>query len=653
MNMMMILIMIGLILPGLYIVINGKKSKRQKDAQQAKFFKRLYRFFSNFFLTQSYVASVYGKLANLSIYRRDELQVMAVKYFLLSWGAGLGLAAASFFMFHDFLTVMICVLFSILLTTIVVDKQLDAMHNKVLKALANVLSNIRQEYMRTNSVVESINDAEIPNLIKKPMEEINQILVSTNAELRLQEFCESTPFRTVQTLAGICYHINNQGDEIDVYGQSNFIQALTLMLSDVNSELQKIMYRKKRFGMIEYLPFLPIFGMGLIETYFISIMPGTALIYNGPLGYLFRTITVVTSIIAYVVVSRVNSTTPIKEDDRGDWVISFLERPWLRRIIHNIVPKNTKGQKVQKSLKDAISRMSIEQFYLKKVVAAIIALSLAVLCSISTISLGRDFIINSTQQLSLVATKEMDSYGKASIKKLDETYMANPGSFNAQQLTGLVQQYMGGLSDLQVQDQVKRLKDKARSLQNAYFKWWYIWVCIFIGYIGWKAPNINLKIRKILIETEEEDDFLQLQTLVSILMNTNIDTLDMLHQLSQHSRIHRDMFLYAYQGYASNPELELSRLQAKTPLIDFKRFIGKLKLSISDLSLKEAYSDLLIEREHILRIRDLTITASIDRKRGYCGPLSMIPLGAMIIGEFLVPIGLLGYNEFVNALQNM
>jgi hypothetical protein len=652
--MMAVFVVMGaLIAVGVFIIINGNMSKRQRDARQSKFFKRLYRFFSNFFITQNYLASVYGKLANLSIYRRDELQVLAVKYLLFSWGTGIALAGASFYMFRDVLTVLICVMFSILVATIVVDKQLDAMHNKVLKSLSNLLSSIRQEYMKTNSVVEALNDAEVSDLLKKPLEEIMQILVSTNAELRLQEFCEATPFRTIQTLAGICYHINNQGDDVDVYGQSNFIQALTLMLSDVNSEIQKVIYRKKKFGLIEYLPFLPIFGMSFIESYFISIMPGTALIYNGPLGYLFRTITVVTAIIAYVVVSRVNATMPIKEDDRGEWVISLLDKPKIKRFIHNITPKNKKGKRVEKNLKEALSRMSIDQFYLKKLTFAGVAVVITILCAMSTISLGRDFLQNSTQQLSLVATKEMDKFSKQAIANMDNKYMSNPESFNKIQMKELVKTSMPGLSDLQVQDQIKRLQDKNNSLKNTYFKWWYIWVCFGIGLLGWYAPNINLKIRKILIETEEEEDFLQLQTLVSILMNTNIDTLDMLYQLSQHSRVHRDMFLYAYQGYASNPELELTRLQAQTPLIDFKRFIGKLKLSISDLSLKEAYSDLLIEREHILRIRDMTITDSINRKRGLCGPLSMVPLGAMIIGEFLVPIGLLGYNEFMNALHSM
>ena len=217
----------------------------------------------------------------------------------------------------------------------------------------------------------------------------------------------------------------------------------------------------------------------------------------------------------------------------------------------------------------------------------------------------------------------------------------------------MVQGYMPGLSDLQVIDQVKRLQDKFETLMNTKFHWWLIWVCAFIGFIGWNIPNISVKLRRIMVRTEAEDDFLQLQTLVSIFMTTDMDTLDTLYELSQHSRIHKEMLTYCYHSYPANPELELTRLQSKTPLTEFKRFIGKLKLTISDLSMQEAFSDLIIEREQIMRIREITINATIDKKRGLCGPLSLTPLGFMVVGELLIPLGYLGYREFMNALTMM
>ena len=69
--------------------------------------------------------------------------------------------------------------------------------------------------------------------------------------------------------------------------------------------------------------------------------------------------------------------------------------------------------------------------------------------------------------------------------------------------------------------------------------------------------------------------------------------------------------------------------------------------------MQEAFSDLIIEREQILRITEITIQATIDKKRGLCGPISMVPLGAMIIGELLIPLGYLGVKEFMSAMTTM
>lgn len=631
----------------------GNKSKAEKAKQTSDMYRKVYRFASRNFITQGAVLSIYKRLANLSIYRKEELMENTTKYFMISWGVGGGMILASFFLFSDTLSTLMCIMFAILISNVLVDKQIDKVHMKVINSLSKALGSVRQEYMRLNSVVEAINEADIDDILKKPFDEIYTILTASDGEFRLQEFYESSPFRTLQTFASISYAINNQGDERDASGQSNYVQALTLMSSDVNSEIERMVTLKKRFGMIEYLPFIPVFATGFVESYFIGIMPGTAVIYGGPIGYLCRTITMVLSIVAYSVISGINSAVPIKEDDRGVWTVSLLEKPAWKRFIGHIEAKNRKAYFLKRKLKDALSKMDVEHFYTKKVVFLGAALIFSLIASVSINSLGKEFLKNNTQQMSLVASSEMDDYSKEQIQALDNRYIYADPEPSEEELTTMVKSAMPSLTDLQVIDQVKRIQDKKKNINNTYYKWWYIWICFALSWIGWFAPNMLLVLRKMLVKTEAEDDFLQLQTLISILMNTSMDTLETLYQLMQNSRIHKDMLSYCYHSYPSNPELELARLQSKTPLVEFKRFIGKLKLTISDLSLREAFSDLIIEREHMLRMREMSIEATINKKRGLCGPLSLVPMGAMVVSELLIPLGYLGIMEFMNALSMM
>ena len=317
------------------------------------------------------------------------------------------------------------------------------------------------------------------------------------------------------------------------------------------------------------------------------------------------------------------------------------------------MPKGRKAYLKEKKLKSVLSHMSLEQLYTKKLACAALALILSLITAVSTVSLGRDFAETSTQQLSLVATNEMNEYEAQSIRALDKTFLEREGEWGEAELKALIKSYMPGLSDLQVLDQVKRLQDKQKTLANAYFKWWYFWICAVISVIGWFGPELMMILRKNIVEAEAEDDFLQLQTLVSIIMNTDADTLDALYQLSQHSKVHKDMLTYCYHCFPSNPEKELARLQSKTRIIEFKRFIGKLALTIGDLSLREAFGDLLMEREHTIKMREIVMNASLERKRGLCGPLSMAPIILMVVGSLVLPLGILGIKEFMGALSSM
>ena len=691
-TVIIVILIVAVLAVAIYSIVLGSKPKKEQAAAKKTMYKKAYTFLSRFFISESSIRKIYSKLANLSVYRREEMYELTVKYFALSWGVSAGLAIFGIVMFDNIISILFCCTFAVVLNATLVDKQLDKQYFAVLKAISKALGSLRQEYMKTNSVVEAINDAQIDDILKRPFDEIYSILTSTDAELKLTEFYSSTPFRPLQTLVGICFNINNQGDTRDEKGGSNFVSALTTLSQDVNAEITKITTQKQKFGIIEYLTIVPIFCMNFVESYFTGIMPGTALIYGGVLGYICKSVTILLCMICYKIISTINSTVPVKEDDRVIWAVNAYANPIIKRFIDNLKCKNRKAVLYKQKLKLALSRQSIEEMYVQKVLYFVVCFAIAIVTCIIVTNMGGQYIRNSTQQLSLVATNEMDTYTHESILQLDEKYIAQRDSLQPEknlkteigeiilkikQMVGLapkksvtekdekypdlsddsiismVKGYMPGLSDLQVLDQVSRLREKYESIKGATFKWWMIWVSFLIAIIGWNVPDIMIKLRKILVQTDAEDDFLQLQTLVSIFMTTDMDTLDILYELSQHSRIHKDMLTYCYHAYPSNPEKELVRLQSKTPLVEFKRFIGKLELTISDLSMQEAFSDLIIEREQIMRIREITIMSTIDRKRGLCGPISLVPLGAMVISELLIPLGYLGYKEFMSALSSM
>lgn len=638
-----------------------KKSKmRKKDSGLDIFLLKVYMKLDNFFLTEDTLRKITKQVQSMSCYSPRDSYILAAKYMLMAMGIAAAFILAAILMFDDMVSVALCSSFGLVFASVMVDKQVDKINIKVYNQLRGAISSIREEYLRTNSVPEAIENAEYGKELKPSFDSIYNILTQSNAEAKLKEFFERTPFRHIQTLARVCYDINNSGDEIDAYGNSNFLTAMNNMSTDINNELSRMKYQKMRFGKLEYLALIPVVGIKIIEKFFVGIMPGTAVIYQGSTGYLIRIGTLALSIVVYTIIAKINTTQSIKEDDRIYAFCALIKNSkFIRHFVYDWCPKNDKKQsrmKVQNKLNKALSKKGVEEFYLEKVTYGIAIFFISIFAMMCAIQMGKQHMLGSTQSLSLVDMELSIKVDKQDMLDMDNEYikMRESGKeFKNDEAYNFVQKYMPGLSDMETQDQQKRLESKYNTIAKAYFHWWMIIICFILAVVGYNLPNMLLKLRRWLVVNEAEDDFLQLQTLMSIIMNTDGDTLDALEQMSEMSKIHQEMLLYCYHSYPSNPDKELWILEQKTPIMEFKRFIGKMRLSVSDLSLKEVFADLMLERDYIQEQRDIKMRQAIDKKRTLCGMLSKAPMGIMVAGEFLFPIGYLGATELMSAINSM
>lgn len=638
-----------------------KKNKmRKKDSGLDIFLLKVYMKLDNFFLTEDTLRKITKQVQSMSCYSPRDSYILAAKYMLMAMGIAAAFIIAAVLMFDDMVSVALCSSFGLVFASVMVDKQVDKINIKVYNQLRGAISSIREEYLRTNSVPEAIENAEYGKELKPSFDSIYNILTQSNAEAKLKEFFERTPFRHIQTLARVCYDINNSGDEIDAYGNSNFLTAMNNMSTDINNELSRMKYQKMRFGKLEYLALIPVVGIKIIEKFFVGIMPGTAVIYQGSTGYLIRIGTLALSIVVYTIIAKINTTQSIKEDDRIYAFCALIKNSkFIRHFVYDWCPKNDKKQsrmKVQNKLNKALSKKGVEEFYLEKVTYGIAIFFISIFAMMCAIQMGKQHMLGSTQSLSLVDMELSIKVDKQDMLDMDNEYikMRESGKeFKNDEAYNFVQKYMPGLSDMETQDQQKRLESKYNTIAKAYFHWWMIIICFILAVVGYNLPNMLLKLRRWLVVNEAEDDFLQLQTLMSIIMNTDGDTLDALEQMSEMSKIHQEMLLYCYHSYPSNPDKELWILEQKTPIMEFKRFIGKMRLSVSDLSLKEVFADLMLERDYIQEQRDIKMRQAIDKKRTLCGMLSKAPMGIMVAGEFLFPIGYLGATELMSAINSM
>lgn len=238
-------------------------------------------------------------------------------------------------------------------------------------------------------------------------------------------------------------------------------------------------------------------------------------------------------------------------------------------------------------------------------------------------------------------------------RELDNSLLTQPKAPRERDLQDIIPTYFPDISSMDLKDQCTRIIQKYNNYHNLRFHWWYVLIAYGIGVFGWFAPGIMLDLRKKMVRAEEEEDVLQLQTMLAILRYTSLDTMEALYWLARQSRIYQTAIYFAYHEYPSDPELALNRLRDKSSLPEFQQICERLLSTISQVTIREAFSDLESERDQMLSIREMVQNNTIERKRRQCSPISRAPLMAMVFGHVLMPIGVLGYNEVTNMMGQL
>jgi hypothetical protein len=419
-----VLAVVGLIT---FLVYNHlKKLQRRgviKTSIKEYVFLTLYQKYDDCFLTNNQLNAIKKNVQSMCVYSPREAYVVCAEYMTTFLLVIVVFFAVALVFYDDVISISICTAFGFFFASSQIDKKLDKVNERVYEALRGALSAIREGYLRTNSVPEAIEEADVDPLLKDNFEQIYNILTTANAELKLKEFFERVPFRHLQTLARVCYDINNSGDEIDEVGHSNFLEAMSSMSEDVVAELDKIHYQQDEFGKMEYLTVIPFFCMKPIENALGNTIPATSVIYDSSAGYLLRIAVMVSVVLAFAIITKINTVQAVKEDDR---VYFFSKIVQTNKIVgdfaRDIAPKNYAGfsfmnflktkkfnkvlrmdrDKFQKKLDKAMSKKTPEAFYLEKITYGIVVGLGTVLAIYLSVQIGFQKMLANTNALSIV-----------------------------------------------------------------------------------------------------------------------------------------------------------------------------------------------------------------------------------------------------------
>jgi hypothetical protein len=680
------MILVGLIFAAMAFFIVAiklctRKRKRdpKKEQKQIKTLERVYGILLSNKLTRNYMIRAAKKYGSLSVFSQTEIKCQIVKDFRITVFGTVIIMVGSAFAFREFSAIILCLYGAFTIFNVRADKEIEKATVKVYKEVKIFISSLRIEFKKSNGdILLALEGATCGRHIMRAVDEIKQILVSPYTEEHIEKFYQNTPFKQLQTLAMVCSNIYTHGDVSVGSDSSVFDESMLLMEADINQKLEEISYEKilyrlqmPIFNSLEWLAALGVVLTILLKFLMIKIMPSTESVYNSIAGFLIQDAAIAYSIYSYNTVARAHLQQVILPDDRMSIVSKLMKRKPVQKFMRAMSPKEQKRRILEYKLKISVSKHTVDSYWCERCVFATVAFLGILMLTFTAPVIEKQFLETYTKSFDLMADNKayQDKNGKVLytddlILEMDNAYIGirKEGQWEAkdeednEEIRKFLIGYMPTLTTLHTEEQKERLETKYQKLNNVSYHWWYSLIAIAVGVAGFYYPKKKLKARLELAQFEEEEEFLQLQMITLILSSLNMDTFDTLGHLANIADFHKKELTQCYYGYASDPEKELQTLEDSVQSPNFKLFVGKLKETVENLSVKEVFADLRNDRVHICNERDNFIKSNISHKRAKMGRMALMPMNLAIYGVMVFPLlysGITGLTGMTKSLQEM
>lgn len=659
-NMNLALFLVTIVVMIIAMSVTAAKEKAKKlgngiQVERAKYHKR-YVYYMNNVITRKRFRRIVRSYSSMMCFDYHQLKKESVKTFEKAVLISLAFPIIGMVAFKDVILTAMLLLVAYVYYDKAVDNAIDKQEIEVRKALSFTLQSIRDTYSVTDNIPRAVIGCDRPACLEKPITKIYEILTDEQGERLLKEFKRTNPVRILGTLASTCYTTNNDGDLKSDDGASAFKDELTVLRQEADAGVRKLTKVKLAF---KSLSWLSLVGLGIIpfaHGFLMSQIPGTSVYLKGVYGSVTQAITILLTLVAYYLISIMSRPSVVNQVDKNEWIDKLSKDQRIRGLLDKLQPKKFKTrQKLTNLINGSLSSKNIQYIYTCKMVMACVAMISMTVCLVVFTVTAKYALWNNHGSLSFSKessqgwTEEM--YER--LLEIDEEYMTQDYKMSDDDAAILVSAKLPSLTDMEREQQVDRLSTKWDYYYKITFKWWYVILVYLAGIVGWFGPEISLSLRKFLVKFEAVEDVMQLQTTMLTLSNTKMDVYKALRWLMTESIVHKAVLRFAWLSYPSDPEKSLAKLKSSVTERDMKRMVSKLEKAVYSLSLKEAFSDIALDKNQSLVINEMLQDEQIQSKTQYAKMVCNMTLMFSLFANFVFPILLLGFNQIISAMTMM
>lgn len=644
-------LVIGTIVALVYFLKKDKlKQSGKAELERKKKMHNKYVFYSTNVLLRKRFRRIVMQFSSMACYSVEEVEEESVKLFEKAVFTAIAMPLVSLILIKDVMLSILAAFVGYVYYDITVDKQIDKLYRDIMLEVSNCIQSIRERYMECDSIPTAVLYSDKGKYLEKPITKIYEILTDVEGEELLYDFCRTSPVRMIKTLATTCYIVSENGDERKENGLTAFAEEMIALRQECDTEIRRLEKTRIAFKSLSALALVGLIITPLFDAFLLSQIPGTALLIKGMYGMVEKSIVIGITIVTYYVISVINRPSVVNQTDKIEWIDNISKEKKVKTWLQNVIPKKYKTRmKLEMLIKDSISSKNMEYIYLSKIIFSSIAFVGTMIFLICFVITAKSALWNNYKSLGFIPSTPVTETTYKQIKELDYEYMTQEEKLSEEDTYKLVKAKVRGLKELDIMNQTQRLSTKWDKYYSLGFKWYFVLIAYAAAMVGWFGPEMSLFLRKKLVEFEATEDVLQLQTMMIVLSNTKMDVFKSLYWLEKQSTIHKAPLRFAYHEYTSDPELALERLSDSVGSIDFKRLVSKLKTAVYNLSISEAFSDMALDKQQSLVMREMAQDETLESKKQWAKLLAAGPIGVALIFGFVGPIIVLGFTELMRT----
>lgn len=615
-------------------------NKRLNSRGRNKFY-FLYRLFK----VIPFVNKLFNKVIKNTeaVYPADQMSINkeATKTMMKSMGlSGAAILATLFMANGDLWYLLMGIMAAVVIFHSNITSTFQKMEFKLLEQMVLFLSVVRHHYRKSYIVEDAIEDTldDIPYEIGLHVAKIHEILISPIMDEKTEEYTSTAPNRFMLLLLSICASSKEYGN-----GDDSFLDSLSHLKEEVNAELLNQRKNKDAFAMLTGVCLCVVFLLKPCEAWATSNMPDLVSFYTGMGGKAFMIGIFIISFICYYLIEA------LKETKRGDIVqyniwSKIASLPYISVVLNKIVNKNyLKARRLNENMKEIGDHTGPKAFLIKQCVFAMIAFvffNCTVLVNTvqDKFTMLKEYVVEFDSNI--VPNKRYREVMQQASKEYVELMkdVKNPDAEQIKQQLVKSGKVRNEIYALLVAEEVTR---KINEYQNTYFKWYTLILAIGAACIAYQCPMWYLKFKCKLSTQNKEEEVGQFQTLILILMNADGIRMDtILEWLSRFAYSFKSTIDDCIIELESGERKALEKMKMSEDNQSFQMFVDCL-ISTDETDIRSAFSEILIDREHLLKERERSNDSMRDKKSGTAKILAFIPSMVLLFGYLSGPMVIL------------